>query len=272
MGESVAAAAAKSGNEAAAEKILRHHAAMAKDLEEHVAELGRAVSEGRPHAEAAKRVANCLAGEIFPHAEAEEATLYAAAERRTEAVPLVSAMVAEHRRLRRSLSGLVAARDGVLAYGAARAAAALFEAHAEKENEQLLPLLVRDPEVDLGALLDEMHRRTEEGRAAAAPVGDDGGAEADGGSAEADGDAAERADEDDPELDVRELPHAERHTMIFGLLERLRPGQALVVVNDHDPQPLRYQLNAMWPGRFEWEYRDRGPVVWRVAIRRTHGG
>lgn len=39
-------------------------------------------------------------------------------------------------------------------------------------------------------------------------------------------------------LDVREMPPGERHPRIFEMLDGLRPGQALRLVNDHDPKPL----------------------------------
>lgn len=74
--------------------------------------------------------------------------------------------------------------------------------------------------------------------------------------------------QDDVPLDVRTLPHFQRHQTIFNVLPRLAVGQALVITVDHDPQPLRYQLDALHPGQFGWEYLDRGPEVWQVAIRR----
>ena len=73
---------------------------------------------------------------------------------------------------------------------------------------------------------------------------------------------------EDVELDVRALPHAQRHAAIFALLDRLQAGQALVIVNDHDPAPLGYQLRALHGDGFGWEYLEKGPAVWRVAIRR----
>lgn len=77
---------------------------------------------------------------------------------------------------------------------------------------------------------------------------------------------------EDVPLDVRTLPHAQRHATIFELLPRLRPDQALVLTVDHDPQPLRYQLQALHDGAFAWEYLERGPTLWRVAVRRRSDG
>jgi uncharacterized protein (DUF2249 family) len=70
------------------------------------------------------------------------------------------------------------------------------------------------------------------------------------------------------DLDVRQLPHGARHEIIFAKLAELEVGHSLVIVNDHDPKPLRYQTEALWPGRYVWFYLQAGPQEWRVAIRR----
>lgn len=71
------------------------------------------------------------------------------------------------------------------------------------------------------------------------------------------------------ELDVRALPHGGRHEVIFRRLNQLQPGEAFVILNDHDPKPLRYQTEALWPERFIWNYLETGPALWRVAITRA---
>lgn len=42
----------------------------------------------------------------------------------------------------------------------------------------------------------------------------------------------------------------------------------MLLINDHDPRPLRYQLAAERPDAFDWEYEAEGPEVWRVRISR----
>ncbi|HEX5333863.1 MAG TPA: DUF2249 domain-containing protein [Cellulomonas sp.] len=70
-------------------------------------------------------------------------------------------------------------------------------------------------------------------------------------------------------VDVRtEIPRT-RHELIFSTFATLPAGTAFVLVNDHDPKPLYYQLAAENPGEFTWEYLDEGPEVWRVRIGRT---
>ena len=45
-----------------------------------------------------------------------------------------------------------------------------------------------------------------------------------------------------PVIDVRTIEPRERHVQIFGRLDTLRAGEALQIVNDHDPVPLRHQI------------------------------
>jgi uncharacterized protein (DUF2249 family) len=70
------------------------------------------------------------------------------------------------------------------------------------------------------------------------------------------------------EVDVRSLVPAQRHQKIFQLVGELAPGASFVLVNDHDPKPLYYQLEAEYPQQFSWTYLERGPDVWRVEIDR----
>lgn len=70
------------------------------------------------------------------------------------------------------------------------------------------------------------------------------------------------------ELDVRLIPPREKHPTIFRTFDALASGQSLLLVNDHDPRPLRYQLMAERPESFDWLYEANGPEVWRVRITR----
>lgn len=70
------------------------------------------------------------------------------------------------------------------------------------------------------------------------------------------------------QVDVRTIVPRERHPLIFSTFAKLPAGQAMELVNDHDPKPLYYQFEAELQGQFDWEYLERGPEVWRVAITR----
>ncbi len=72
-----------------------------------------------------------------------------------------------------------------------------------------------------------------------------------------------------PVLDVRALPPREKHPTIFATFDTLEPGASFLLLNDHDPVPLRYQFMAERPNAFTWEYVEQGPEIWRVEIGRA---
>jgi len=78
-----------------------------------------------------------------------------------------------------------------------------------------------------------------------------------------------RRAEDLPVLDVRLLPPKEKHPTIFATFDALPVGGSFVLLNDHDPVPLRYQFQAERPEAFTWRYLEAGPDIWRVRIERT---
>ena len=78
----------------------------------------------------------------------------------------------------------------------------------------------------------------------------------------------ERAEQHDI-LDVRTIPPTQRHPMIFQRFAALPVGGSFVLVNDHDPKPLYYQLNFEYADQLGWDYFEQGPAVWRVRISRT---
>jgi len=78
----------------------------------------------------------------------------------------------------------------------------------------------------------------------------------------------EKKGEEIVELDLRPIPSFERHEKIFSVWDSLKPGQALRIINDHDPKPLHYQFEAEQKGKYEWEYKQPGPKDWIVKIKK----
>jgi len=78
--------------------------------------------------------------------------------------------------------------------------------------------------------------------------------------------AGEVAPKHSKDVDVRHLVPAQRHIVIMETCTQLPVGDAIVLVNDHDPKPLYYQFEAEFPGQFAWSYLVSGPEVWRVQI------
>lgn len=71
------------------------------------------------------------------------------------------------------------------------------------------------------------------------------------------------------ELDLRPLPRPERHPLVFAAFDRLRVGESFVLVNDHDPQPLRTQIERMREAEMDWEYLEHGPETFRIRVTRV---
>jgi len=79
----------------------------------------------------------------------------------------------------------------------------------------------------------------------------------------------ESVESDRKELDVRWLPPPLRHKVIFEKFDGLRPGEGFLLVNDHDPKPLYYELRSVRGDILEWDYVEQGPRVWRVKVVKT---
>ncbi|MFC6887867.1 DUF2249 domain-containing protein [Halorubrum trueperi] len=89
------------------------------------------------------------------------------------------------------------------------------------------------------------------------------------------------------ELDVRRIPPNERHDRIHRTFEALEPGETLTIINDHDPKPLYYEMEAEVPAfdadgyevereapsRFVAEFPKGGtePAIDRVRIAELDG-
>ncbi|MNI74453.1 hypothetical protein D3C73_1305360 [compost metagenome] len=66
-----------------------------------------------------------------------------------------------------------------------------------------------------------------------------------------------------------EYPPHLKHKTIFETYNSLASGEAMLLVNDHDPVPLRFQFEAMHPNQFTWEYIEQGPTNFQVIITKS---
>jgi len=67
-------------------------------------------------------------------------------------------------------------------------------------------------------------------------------------------------------LDVTQIEPKRKHPAIFELFDQLKPGEALVIENDHDPKPLYYELIGERGNIFAWTYLQKGPEWFIVEI------
>ncbi|HWT03966.1 MAG TPA: DUF2249 domain-containing protein [Pyrinomonadaceae bacterium] len=71
------------------------------------------------------------------------------------------------------------------------------------------------------------------------------------------------------EIDLCLMERPERHPLVFAAFDRLAVGESLTIHNDHDPQPLRIQIEQMRQGEVSWEYLERGPDTFRIRLTRV---
>ena len=55
-------------------------------------------------------------------------------------------------------------------------------------------------------------------------------------------------------LNAWQFPASIRHQVIFSLLDALPIHHTLLLINDHDPKPLFYQIDAEHPGLFAYTH------------------
>jgi uncharacterized protein (DUF2249 family)/iron-sulfur cluster repair protein YtfE (RIC family) len=234
----------------AREALHHHHEELAREMAGHVARL----TDSAPGADPEPLI-RFLRNELLPHAAGEDRYLYPAVEPLLKAHGMATAtMRMDHRAIEGYVSALEEAADRLRRAGDLdRASAvrdlsrlawqlqALFDVHLQKEEQVYMSVLAQyAPEAEQQRIIAQMHEVPAERPAP---------------NAQAD-------------LDVRTLAPARRHAVIFARFETLGPGQAFVLVNDHDPKPLYYQFQAEQPGEFTWRYVEQGPEVWRVRIGR----
>lgn len=248
--------AAGTGGAGVAAAIHRHHRTMESDL----AQLTRTIATAAADSDDVSAEAVALYGwcrtELLPHLRSEDSALLTRGRERESTALVARALVDETERLRDAAEDLDSVDDPVQAASLAATVGTLFGLHAAQVDDLLVPALV-DAGVDVAGAVAELPEIVGgQGRPKVTVTR----------TAPADDDASAHRITGTEEVDVRPLPHQGRHNVIIGKLQELADDGALVITNDHDPKPLRYQTDALWPGRFEWAYLEEGPDVWRVRI------
>ncbi|WP_088035510.1 DUF2249 domain-containing protein [Evansella clarkii] len=70
-------------------------------------------------------------------------------------------------------------------------------------------------------------------------------------------------------INAPEIEPRVRHPRIFEAFDGLASGEILELTNDHDPRPLQYQFLMERKDKYDWEYLEKGPEQWRVAIKKV---
>jgi uncharacterized protein (DUF2249 family) len=271
----------------AAAAVVAHHTQLAADLARHAAllrddatvaeEVGAGQAPGPQWRDDRAALVGWLREELLPHAAAEEGTLYPAAAAQPGGRLLVDGMLGEHQAIMALVRELDGAGTAAGATAAARALSAVFEVHLAKENDLVLPLLLAAEEVSLAGLLAGMHDLlgAAEASGTETPATEASGTESGcgcGGSGcggeEGRAGAPAPVLTVDTRLDVRHLPHDQRHAQVLDALAALPADGALVLVAPHVPRPLLAEIDARYPGQIAAEWLQEGPDVWQIRLHR----
>ncbi len=68
--------------------------------------------------------------------------------------------------------------------------------------------------------------------------------------------------------DARKIPCETKQAQVFARARSLAKGDYFVLVNSHNPVPLRYLLDSAHPGEFAWDYVSQAPETFAVRISR----
>ena len=146
--------------------------------------------------------------------------LYAPASGDDETRLLVDALRVGAAALNAQIDDLAAA-DPVDAARIGAMIAAALDLHLQIEESVLLPALAGLPSVDPSLLAADLQAYL----------------------------AGEKVEEPTV-IDVRRIARGGRHPRVFARYARLAPGEAFILVNSHDPKPLRREFDAIHRGAF----------------------
>jgi uncharacterized protein (DUF2249 family) len=257
-------------DERAAQAVVEHHRELAAALTGHVNGLLEAAEIGSLRQVWHHRdvLLGWLHSELLPHAQAEEAALYPAAAAQPAGRLLIDGMLDEHRVIAALVAEIEETSAPVAAAAAARALQAVFGTHLAKENDLVVPLLVAADDVSLAGLLDGLHDLIGAGGSGSGGCGGHGGCGC-GGDAAGAVDAPGAMLSIDPRLDVRDLPHGQRHARVLAALDALPVDGALVLVAPHAPLPLLAEIGARYEGQVAADWLQDGPEIWQIRLHRT---
>jgi uncharacterized protein (DUF2249 family) len=66
--------------------------------------------------------------------------------------------------------------------------------------------------------------------------------------------------------DARTLTCETKQAQVFARARSLAQGDYFVLINGHNPAPLRYLLNSAHPQQFSWDYVQEEPGAFAVRI------
>lgn len=180
---------------------------------------------------------------------------------------LVEGLLGETQLIEQTVARIGRDTDRVQVVAHIEALRVLLEALLGKVADLLLPTLAEASGISLAELAAQLPEIPSQPAATHQPAPADPAAP-EHGHGHSGCDCGEE-DEEMPELDVREVPHAIRHATVFGAFDAVPVGGSMLLVAPHDPIPLLRQLAERSGGRLAVGYEERGPEAWRLRLTRV---
>lgn len=203
---------------------------------------------------------------VRPHLHAAVGLIFPAAAGVERSRLLVEGLLGDIQLIEQVAARIAHGTDRVQVVAHTEVLRVLLEAALGKVADLLLPALAQASGVSLAALAAQLPGLGDVA-SGAAPMAQPGPATH--GPHDHAGCGCGEEDDEIPELDVREVPHAIRHATVFGAFDAVPVGGSMLLVAPHDPIPLLRQLTERSGGRLAVGYEERGPEAWRLRLTRV---
>ena len=70
-------------------------------------------------------------------------------------------------------------------------------------------------------------------------------------------------------LDARTMAPQDWLPQVFSTFSQLNDGDIMELVDNHDLKALHARFMCDLPGKFSWDFFEKGPALWRAAITRV---
>lgn len=72
------------------------------------------------------------------------------------------------------------------------------------------------------------------------------------------------------QIDTRGFETNTINNTVINAFDSLPVGEKMVIINDTDPSHVFKHLEEKRMGKFEWEYIEEGPDVWKVSLAKKY--
>jgi len=72
------------------------------------------------------------------------------------------------------------------------------------------------------------------------------------------------------QIDTSGYDMRDRTEVVLRSFDQLPVGEKMILINDTDPSHIFNELKEKRFGKFEWEYIEEGPEVWKVALAKKY--